>query len=90
MDFKSGYVPQVDLISARARYRKMYDAMQNGIISSCHDISDGGLGVSVCEMAIGGNLGTVVEIDNVPCCPRDMEFEKKSCILSLLQGLWWG
>lgn len=76
MDIKSGYVPQVDLLSARNRYKKMYEAIQMGIISSCHDLSDGGLGVCVCEMAIGGDLGAFIEIDKVPCCPAQMEFEK--------------
>ncbi len=37
--------------------RQLYTAIQNGWIEACHDLSEGGLGVAVAEMCIGGNLG---------------------------------
>jgi phosphoribosylformylglycinamidine synthase len=76
MGMKGGFVPQVDLLSARNRYRTLYRAIQRGLVSACHDISDGGLGVCVCEMCIGGNIGAVVSIDEVPTLSDDMDFEK--------------
>ncbi len=70
-----GLVPQVDLLSARLRYQTLYEAIQNGIVSACHDLSDGGFGVSLCEMCIGGELGAYVDLNAIPCV-GDMEFEK--------------
>ncbi len=71
----TGYVPQVDLLSARKRFRLVYEAIQHGLISACHDISDGGLGVSVAEMCIGGDVGAVILIDQCPSMDN-MDFEK--------------
>lgn len=71
----TGFVPQVDLLSARKRFRLIYEAIQQGLISACHDISDGGLGVSIAEMCIGGDLGAVVMVDAVPQT-QGMDFEK--------------
>lgn len=52
----SGAVPGFDQ-TAPARYRALHQSIQAGLIRSCHDISEGGIGVAVAEMAIGGNLG---------------------------------
>ncbi len=43
--------------SAPARYRRLHAAIRDGLVVSCHDISEGGLAVALCEMAIAGNLG---------------------------------
>ncbi len=66
-------VPQVDAVSARTRYETLHEAMQQGLVSACHDLSDGGLGVAVAEMCIGGRLGAGVDLDKVPSCPGDMQ-----------------
>lgn len=48
-------------------YRGIYKAIQAGLLSSCHDISDGGLGVAVVESALGikskNNVSVSVDID---------------------------
>ncbi len=71
-----GDVPQVDLVSARERYLKFYDLVQEGLVNACHDISDGGLVVALSEMAIGGGLGAEVNIEDIPVSPKDMEVEE--------------
>ncbi|MFW6414712.1 MAG: phosphoribosylformylglycinamidine synthase subunit PurS [Thermodesulfobacteriota bacterium] len=71
-----GEVPQVDLLSARERYSRFYKVLHKGLVNACHDLSDGGLAVSLAEMAIGGNMGVDVELAAVPACPRDMGAEK--------------
>ena len=43
--------------SAPARYRRLHAAIRDGLVVSCHDISEGGLAVALAEMAIAGNLG---------------------------------
>ncbi len=38
-------------------YRVLHQAIQNGLVKSCHDLSEGGLAVAAAEMCIGGRLG---------------------------------
>ncbi len=59
-------VPQVDEVSALARYRALHKAINLGLVSACHDLSDGGLAVALAEMCIGGRLGAGVDIARVP------------------------
>ncbi len=68
LGFVSAKVPQVDLLSARTRYGSVFEALQRGLISACHDISDGGLACAVAEMCIGGRLGAKLDIGKLPCC----------------------
>ena len=64
--FSNPHVPQVDLLSAKARYEAMFAATQDGLVNACHDCSDGGLGVALAEMCIGGRLGANVNLSEVP------------------------
>jgi phosphoribosylformylglycinamidine synthase len=66
LGFEGGFVPQVDVVSARRRYLDLYAAIRQGLVSACHDLSDGGLGVAAAEMCIGGNLGAELHLDRVP------------------------
>ena len=43
--------------------------MTAGLIASCHDISEGGLAVAICEMLMGGDLGAEIEIGGVNVNP---------------------
>ncbi|MEL3908860.1 MAG: phosphoribosylformylglycinamidine synthase subunit PurL [Treponemataceae bacterium] len=42
-------------------YERLHKAISDGLIASCHDISDGGLLVALAEMCIGGDLGAKVD-----------------------------
>ncbi|PLX97463.1 MAG: phosphoribosylformylglycinamidine synthase [Desulfuromonas sp.] len=55
-------VPQVDAESALKRYRTVNDAQQEGLIASCHDLSDGGLGVALAESAFAGGYGMDIDL----------------------------
>jgi len=59
-------VPWVDAEKARSLYRKIYSAIQGGLIRSCHDCSDGGLGVALAETAFAGGFGMEVDLRKVP------------------------
>ena len=59
-------VPRLDLELARSIYRAVETASKEGLLLSCHDISDGGLGVAVAEMCIGSGIGAEVFLNNVP------------------------
>jgi len=58
-------VPKVRMKDASARYRALSDAIYQGIVSSCHDCSDGGLGISLAEVAFSGDLGMVIDLGTV-------------------------
>ena len=68
LGIKGGDVPLVDVLSAKKRYQTLYQAISQGLVTSCHDLSDGGLAVSLAEMAIGGKMGFEVDLSLVPRC----------------------
>ncbi len=45
---------------AAMRYRRLHEAMQAGLVVSCHDVSEGGLAVAMAEMCIAGRLGASI------------------------------
>ena len=59
-------VPVVDADEAVRRYTAVHEAIKAGMITACHDLSDGGLAVALAEMAIGGRLGLNVDLGAVP------------------------
>ncbi len=65
-NFIGNNVPQVDAVKARKIYHALHKAIQEGIIASCHDCSDGGLGVAVAEISIAGALGMNIDLKSVP------------------------
>ncbi|MEK6248928.1 MAG: AIR synthase-related protein, partial [Planctomycetales bacterium] len=65
----SGSVPKVDVVMAKAIFAAVHRAIDSGLVRSCHDLSEGGLGVAVAEMAFAGGLGATIHLDNVPCQP---------------------
>ena len=44
-------------------YRALSTAIQNGLVRTAHDCSEGGLAVAAAEMCIGGRLGAEIDID---------------------------
>ena len=65
-DFNLGRCPGLKPGEALALYRKLHGAMKKGLVASCHDLSDGGLGVAAAESVIGGRIGAVIDIDGIP------------------------
>jgi phosphoribosylformylglycinamidine synthase len=49
---------------APSRYRHLHEAINAGMVKSCHDLSEGGLAVTLAEMCIAGRLGA--EITDLP------------------------
>ena len=41
-------------------------AIRDGLVASCHDCSDGGLGVALAESAFAGGLGMDIELAKIP------------------------
>ncbi|MCK4311959.1 MAG: phosphoribosylformylglycinamidine synthase [Candidatus Cloacimonetes bacterium] len=57
-------VPKVRKEDAKRLYEKVIKANGQNLIESCHDISDGGLAVAVCESAIGTEFGVELDLTN--------------------------
>jgi len=55
-----GDVPKVDLQLAPRVFAAVHRAITEGLIRSCHDLSEGGLAVSLAEMAFAGGIGADV------------------------------
>jgi phosphoribosylformylglycinamidine synthase len=58
-------LPGVNLELNKKMYLDYYQACQQGLINSCHDLSDGGLATAVAESSMGGRLGAKLSIDGV-------------------------
>jgi len=58
-------VPKVDIKKAREIFEALHKAMKKDIIRSAHDVSEGGLGITVAEMCFGGNLGATIDLSSV-------------------------
>ena len=59
-------VPRVRPEAAKFLYQRLGRAIQAGLVASCHDCSDGGLGVALCETAFAGGLGMDMDLSKVP------------------------
>ncbi len=66
LGFIGNDVPKVDAASARKLYVALEKAILEGTVASCHDCSDGGLGVALAESAFSGDLGMTIELTKVP------------------------
>jgi len=65
-----GYIgnnsPVVNTATARKLMDSLSAATSRSLVRACHDLSEGGLGVALAEMAFAGNLGAEVNLDKVP------------------------
>ncbi|WP_435007292.1 phosphoribosylformylglycinamidine synthase subunit PurL [Tundrisphaera lichenicola] len=69
---EGGQVPRVDKSAARPTFRAVHEAINRGLVRSCHDLSEGGLAVALAEMAIAGGLGVEAKIAEIPCPSGDL------------------
>jgi len=58
---EDGAPPHVDLGIERRNGDFVRGRIESGQITACHDLSDGGLGLAVAEMAMAGNMGARIE-----------------------------
>lgn len=63
---QGGQVPTVLSSRAREIYLRLHQLMKQKQIAACHDLSEGGLAVTLAEMAIAGRLGLEVQLDAIP------------------------
>ena len=60
-DREEGPAPTVDLNAEANNGTFIRRAPENGLISACHDLSDGGLALAVTEMALAGGIGASID-----------------------------
>ena len=65
MNINKGIAPKVDINILESSIKSLIDLNKEGIILSCHDISEGGLAICLSEMSIGSNIGARVDISNI-------------------------
>jgi len=59
-------VPKVFPEKGKMLMNHLSAATANGLVRSCHDLSEGGIGVAAAEMAFAGGLGMTIRLNNVP------------------------
>ncbi|MBL8850751.1 MAG: phosphoribosylformylglycinamidine synthase subunit PurL [Planctomycetaceae bacterium] len=55
-------MPHVEFERAPREFAAVHAAIQQGLVRSCHDLSEGGLAVALAEMAFAGGLGVDVKL----------------------------
>ncbi len=55
-------VPKPNLIESKNQMFAITDCAEEGLLLSCHDISDGGIATSIAEMTFGNNIGCSAKI----------------------------
>jgi len=73
-----GSVPHVNFRKNFALYGKLEAAIKRGIVSSCHDCSEGGLAVALAECCIGGKLGADVSFAKTKLAPSQLLFSESA------------
>jgi phosphoribosylformylglycinamidine synthase len=66
LGFTGNSVPKVDAIPALALYHRLADAIEQGLVRSAHDCSDGGLFTALAEVCMAGRLGAKVDLSALP------------------------
>jgi phosphoribosylformylglycinamidine synthase len=69
-------------------YKAFYKAVQEKLVSACHDLSEGGLAVSIAEMCMAGRLGARVELQNDEESLRVVFGETAGCLLVEISPEW--
>lgn len=69
MEAVGGQVPQVDPALAKQIFVALHRAITGGSVRACHDLSEGGLAVSLAEMAFAGGWGAEVSLEPLVWAP---------------------
>jgi phosphoribosylformylglycinamidine synthase II len=64
--FTGNSVPRVSPQQAKKLMDRLSTATESGLVRACHDLSEGGIGVAIAEMAFAGGLGAKIHLGPVP------------------------
>ena len=62
LGLEEGPSPSVDLLTEKMRGEFVRAAIRSGEITACHDVSDGGLAVTLAEMCMASSKGMKVDV----------------------------
>lgn len=79
---EGGKIPRVNPERTMRDSSRILEAMDEGLIMSCHDVSEGGLLVTLAEMCFGAGLGACIDLS----CLGDMRTDIK--LFSESNGRW--
>lgn len=80
----TGNVPDVQLHNLPERCATVHRLIEQQVITACHDISDGGLAVTLAEMCFGGNVGATLALDDAQRADYQLFNETAGCFLAEL------
>lgn len=60
-----GWIPKVHFKQAKGIFKAVHQSIKNGLVESCHDLSEGGLAVASAEMAFAGGLGAQIHLSEL-------------------------
>lgn len=60
-----GVVPRTDAETLKNCMNGILSSINKGYVASCHDMSEGGIGVCLSEMTIGGDIGAHIDLSEV-------------------------
>ncbi|HEX2849180.1 MAG TPA: phosphoribosylformylglycinamidine synthase subunit PurL [Acidimicrobiales bacterium] len=63
--FRGGQLPTLDLVAHQDVITLVQELVRDGVVEGIHDVSDGGLGVALAEMAVRGRTGFSVTSEAV-------------------------
>ena len=75
LNIEAGAVPGVDLKRAPEIMKRLHRAIKQGFVLSCHDLSEGGLGLGLSEMAISGDIGAEIDLSSVNYTGNERRFD---------------
>ena len=63
---QGGQVPETDIGLLKKCMTGLLSAMEKELVSSCHDVSEGGIAVCVAVMAMGNRIGARIDVAKIP------------------------
>ncbi len=72
---ESGALPRVNKETAKKTLEAVSAAINKGLVSACHDMSEGGLAVAISEMCIGSDMGANIFLPEVPISSGMLDYE---------------
>jgi phosphoribosylformylglycinamidine synthase len=75
---RGGQVPVVNPRLARPLYERLGMAIEQGLVASCHDCSDGGLAAALAETAFAGGYGLDVDCSFSELSPGETLFSESA------------
>ena len=82
-------VPRTDVKVAAQTAKRIYQAIQSGLVRSCHDCSEGGIATALAEMAFAGGYGIEADLRGLPagddCVKTETLLFSESCSRYLIE-----